>query len=572
MRTKFDARRKIFLGAAGIAAVLCAALLIPFVQNAVLLFGQKFLLHRTLRKPEKLFFYMKALGIGGFCGFASLCLLAFFGAEEKIESLFTKKGKIIAVILIAVYAAVAAALAFMSRDIWYDEAYTVSLCSHSFPEVIALTAQDVHPPLYYLLLKFFTLIFGTSVYAMRFFSAIPVVIFMIIGLQFLSREFSPKAAAVFELFALASGSLLAYSHEIRMYSWPALFCAMCGIFSYYILRREKFSDWIFYVIFAVCSAYAQYFAAVLVLCNFIPLCLCKFIKSPASRKYIFASCALGILLFAPWVPTVIAQFTRVSENFWIEKPTFMIVLGWLNILSPGAGYFSYAGLLFMLALLCVFVFSQQKTFWQILCAVSPLAQIFIGLLLSIIVRPIFVDRYAFHGIFLILLSASLIVANLRDKRIFMAALVVLLGFSLISAASNFRVEEKCSENYEEFISAVAPKINDDTKFILVENDGNSFTGHQRGILATLFPSHRIYRECADSPCDDKWAYLFNSEFLPLERAEFDSPLCVVTENSRPDYKQAEFIARLVNDENWRERDFLLVSPSFYEKYCVYFFE
>ncbi|MCD7798392.1 MAG: hypothetical protein LUG84_03150 [Akkermansiaceae bacterium] len=40
-----------------------------------------------------------------------------------------------------------------SPTIWLDEAFTLGLIRHDMADVIGLTAQDVHPPLYYLMLK-----------------------------------------------------------------------------------------------------------------------------------------------------------------------------------------------------------------------------------------------------------------------------------------------------------------------------------------------------------------------------------------------------------------------------------
>lgn len=42
-----------------------------------------------------------------------------------------------------------------SNDIWYDELFTVGLAEHSYGELVRLTAADVHPPLYYCLVKLF---------------------------------------------------------------------------------------------------------------------------------------------------------------------------------------------------------------------------------------------------------------------------------------------------------------------------------------------------------------------------------------------------------------------------------
>ena len=42
-----------------------------------------------------------------------------------------------------------------SSDIWYDELFTVGMIQYTYGELINFTAQDVHPPLYYMIVKFF---------------------------------------------------------------------------------------------------------------------------------------------------------------------------------------------------------------------------------------------------------------------------------------------------------------------------------------------------------------------------------------------------------------------------------
>ena len=42
-----------------------------------------------------------------------------------------------------------------SSDIWYDELFTVGMIEHSYGDLIGFTARDVHPPLYYCIVKLF---------------------------------------------------------------------------------------------------------------------------------------------------------------------------------------------------------------------------------------------------------------------------------------------------------------------------------------------------------------------------------------------------------------------------------
>lgn len=57
-------------------------------------------------------------------------------------------------------------------NIWFDEAYTLSLIQHNYSDIINILKSDMHPPLYFLSLKTFCCIFGYSITATKIFSAI----------------------------------------------------------------------------------------------------------------------------------------------------------------------------------------------------------------------------------------------------------------------------------------------------------------------------------------------------------------------------------------------------------------
>ena len=48
------------------------------------------------------------------------------------------------------------------QPLWWDEGYSVWFATHSLAQMAALTAQDIHPPLYYALLHGWTALLGTG--------------------------------------------------------------------------------------------------------------------------------------------------------------------------------------------------------------------------------------------------------------------------------------------------------------------------------------------------------------------------------------------------------------------------
>ncbi len=81
-----------------------------------------------------------------------------------------KKVHILFYILSACAGAVFLYLSAKYYSIWFDESFSYGMVQHDFTEIIRRTAYDVHPPLYYVLLKAWTLLFGDTQTAIRLFS------------------------------------------------------------------------------------------------------------------------------------------------------------------------------------------------------------------------------------------------------------------------------------------------------------------------------------------------------------------------------------------------------------------
>lgn len=52
----------------------------------------------------------------------------------------------------------------------YDESYTIAMARNSFSNIVRITANDVHAPLYYFMVKIISILLGGSVYAGRLLS------------------------------------------------------------------------------------------------------------------------------------------------------------------------------------------------------------------------------------------------------------------------------------------------------------------------------------------------------------------------------------------------------------------
>ena len=108
------------------------------------------------------------------------------------------------------------------QPLWWDEGYSVWFATHLLAQMTALTAQDIHPPLYYALLHGWAALLGTGPTALRLLSVI-VGVLTIPLLYWVARRMLSARAALLATFLLTINPLhVYYSQEVRMYGLVAL--------------------------------------------------------------------------------------------------------------------------------------------------------------------------------------------------------------------------------------------------------------------------------------------------------------------------------------------------------------
>lgn len=146
------------------------------------------------------------------------------------------------------------------NSLWFDESYSVGLVQHNLLDVIRYATYDVHPHLYYILLKLFTMVFGNTMPVMRLFSVLGALLFASLGLTHIRRDFGKEIGFWFSFCAMFCASTLAYALQIRMYTWAAYFVALAAIYCYRLYRQpENRKNRILFLLFTICSAYTHYF-------------------------------------------------------------------------------------------------------------------------------------------------------------------------------------------------------------------------------------------------------------------------------------------------------------------------
>lgn len=378
-----------------------------------------------------------------------------------------KKLNILNYFLIAFSAIVYISLIF-TDSIWSDEAYTMMIIKYDYVQIIGLTAMDVHPPLYYLIAKTFTTLFGYSVPVVKIATILPVLLIMIVvtkkSRKLFKTENSEKIALVFNL--LISFLPVAFSEniELRMYTWSMFFVTCSGIYAYEIYKQATQKNVILFLLVSICGIYTHYFAAVSIAVIYLILFACLIKKSKKNLKICLILAGITLIAYAPWLPILWKQIINVKKDFWING---IDILKDIKFLFSGEFTNEFI-ILFVCILIGFLVYliknKKDKDTWFAMFSISVLfITILIGYILSILIRPIFISRYMYGAVGLFALGISIAITKLKYKKIIYGILIGLLIINFPFSYINTYKQEYINGT-EDFKKFAENNVNDDDIF------------------------------------------------------------------------------------------------------------
>lgn len=373
-----------------------------------------------------------------------------------------------------------------SSDIWYDELFTMGLADQPLGELISITARDVHPPLYYLIVKLFLNFSGAvegsiaaQVTAAKLVSVLPFFLCLLYIITKVRKNFGMFAAGLFGFLLVTMPQMADYTVEVRMYGY-ALFFVTAGMLHAYELanpgdeegevpvrlkdavracKRKSYVNWIWLTICSLAACYTHYFACVAACMIYVYLFF-VFVANHKIKKeikpYLASSlcCAAGYL---PWVITVVTrQISQVKGSYWIQPLSLRTLGGCIKFLFKP--FFSNEKLnvvfavwlfavysLLMISMLTEVIKAKNKAESSSLqsgkeafitgCVCVLAGLVAFGFLASFLIRPIFVYRYMLPAMGVFWLAFALLVSRLRNRKLLLSALLLLL---VITGVRNYR--------------------------------------------------------------------------------------------------------------------------------------
>ena len=351
--------------------------------------------------------------------------------------------------IILIIAAIAYISLSFGTGLWYDEVYSMAMVRHSFSEICSITAQDVHPPLYYFMLKCFIAPFGYSVIAARMFSIIPVLLTVLMGYFKLKDIANKRAGILFAIMFVFMPIMSMFSVQLRMYSWSMLAVTGCGLFAITALRDDKIRDYIVFMLFGVMAAYLHYFALVSAGVIYILLFI-GCVRNKKLKKFIFT--AIGtVILYLPWLAAFVSQLAEKVENeYWIAPITLKIIgeyfLAWFKCGNMTKLYLG-GSIIIGLCAIVPLLFKQNKPQRALafnMSLVFVLTNI-IGIVASIVVRPVFIERYAVPAIPLLLASGAIGLSLIESRAVTIIVSVFFAAGFCVNYPHEWQEEYNASE-------------------------------------------------------------------------------------------------------------------------------
>ena len=409
--------------------------------------------------------------------------------------------------------------AISDRSFWEDEAFTAGLISNDPELIIQRLGNDVHPPLYWLLVSSWSKVFGDREWGLKSFSLLCLIFVFVLVYWLAKRLFDDRVALLSAgLFAL-SPLALTYGHNARYYSLSALFGLLIVIAAQAYFQTNKWFYLGIYVFSSVALLYTLYLGAALLLAVNLwwlwqwisqERILARFLKWSGAQLII-------IVLYLPWIATLLSTIERkvpaqAASTNWVRE--FAVRVGYLGYSFAVGEFYSPLNLLAWLGLGIVVVMLiaafkqrvQNLWFLLVLLVVSLIPSIISNI---IAVYPLSVWQslpnrtFFLYPFFVILLAYG--INQLKGKWLWvvMAVLLVVYAGGIYNYFTNQQVIKPfLTVPWREIFTDIYAQAVDDAVVVCTNDDTACFYYQSRFGFDRFSPQN--WEQLPDPKPDDVW--------------------------------------------------------------------
>jgi 4-amino-4-deoxy-L-arabinose transferase-like glycosyltransferase len=196
--------------------------------------------------------------------------------------------------------------ALSDRVLWFDEAVSLLIAQAPAGDVFVAVQDDTHPPLYYLVLHYWTqLLPGES--GARLLSVVAGILTVAVVFA-LGKHLGGVTAGWLSAVLLALCPLhVWYSQEVRMYAVQTLLICL----SWWLLLRAR---WVAYVFVTALGLYTQYTTAFAIAAQIVYVAISQ---RQLARPFAYSLAGVAVL-FAPWAGIFWHHWHGQTFGYWLR--------------------------------------------------------------------------------------------------------------------------------------------------------------------------------------------------------------------------------------------------------------
>ena len=350
-----------------------------------------------------------------------------------------------------------------------NEFFTLTLINFPISDILHILGGETNPPLYFLLVKGLSKL-ANDFAILKVFSIIPYAIVLILSTFKLRKDYGWLTAGLFALAIAAMSEFFITYSILRPYSWAMLFTLLSFIFFMDIITTANKTSFILFTLFSVLASYTHYYGLITAVVLYIILLFHILTHNKDKIKYLAISMIAGIVLYAPWIPTLIKLLQ--SMNPLGNLTTDSIIQSFAHFAYSGDTLFSMITLIILAIVLLIYLKEKDEDRTLVLYGIAAyFATVLVIILISIIIKPIMVTKGLVVASAILWLAISIMVGKMQNKRMLLISLsfVVLL---LISGIGSMVVANgDAYQNGLAHTEALDQIIEDNNSTIIITNPG-----------------------------------------------------------------------------------------------------
>jgi uncharacterized membrane protein len=400
------------------------------------------------------------------------------------------------------------------QSLWFDEGLSVVFAARPLPQLLrTLIYEDLHPPLYYLLLHFWMALAGNSEWAVRMPSLFAAVLLVPLSFAVVREIWGQEAQAGTAQYSMprsvrewhglgisaatlvgASPFIAYYAQETRMYTLAAVLVLATTWAFLRATRTAALRWWLSFSCLLAASLYVQYFS-VFVVPAFV---LYAFLLDRQSLRRTMLHSLLAALLYIPWIVPAYMQLGRLmrTPDYWVTtriNPVWFARTMWSAFLpsTPARSWLLWllvtvVGILVLVRLArrgrLHFSDPVRRTVLVFLTFVSPMVLTYV----AVSIAPKFATRYSIIAATPLYLCAAMALYGILGRRslatrvVFGIVVLLAVGLSLRSTLAVTAGRENPRDDARGLAAYLTANAQANDALLLVESAPYALQYYYRG--------------------------------------------------------------------------------------------